>query len=128
MLGFLFFRYQHPAKNAKNKEVCSQEELERSADAWATEFVEKNLRPQLTSWLQELDNFFPEQLPFGTSRIGRTCFTVMAVTENYHSTPHTDKDLSNFVISWFLEGKCALLHVSVMKVSSFLEKQIKKGI
>ncbi|CAM6044136.1 unnamed protein product, partial [Sphagnum compactum] len=90
-------RYQHPTKNAKNKEVCSQEELERSADAWATEFVEKNLRPQLTSWLQELDNFFPEQLPFGTSRIGRTCFTAMAVTENYHSTPHTDRDLFNSV-------------------------------
>ncbi|KAH8968778.1 hypothetical protein BDL97_03G147900 [Sphagnum fallax] len=105
MHGFLFFRYQHPTKNAKNKETCSQEELERSADAWATEFVEKNLRPQLTSWLQELDGFFPKQLPFGTSQIGRTCFTTMAVTENYHSTSHTDRDLSNSVISWFLEGE-----------------------
>ncbi|KAH9540865.1 hypothetical protein CY35_14G027600 [Sphagnum magellanicum] len=65
--------------------------------------MEKNLRPQLTSWLRELDGFFPEQLPFGTSRIGRTCFTAMAVTENYHSTPHTDRDLSNSVISWFSE-------------------------
>jgi hypothetical protein len=91
MPGFLFFRYQHPTKNAKNKETCSQEELERSADAWATKFVKKNLRPQLTSWLQELDGFFPEQLPFGTSRIGKTCFTAMAVTENYHLTPHTDR-------------------------------------
>jgi len=51
MPSFLFFRYQHPTKNAKNKETCSQEELERSANAWATKFVEKNLRPQLTSWL-----------------------------------------------------------------------------
>ncbi len=126
MPGFLFFRYQHPTKNAKNKETCSQEELERSANAWATEFVEKNLRPQLTSWLQELDGFFPEQLPFSTFRIGRTCFTAMAVMENYHSTSHTDRDLSNSVISWFLEGKCALLHVSVLKVSSFLEKTKKR--
>ncbi|CAK9866958.1 unnamed protein product [Sphagnum jensenii] len=60
--------------------------------------------PQLTSWLRELDGFFPEQLPFGTSRIGRTCFTAMVVMENYHSTPHTDRDLSNSMISWFLEG------------------------
>ncbi|CAM6054075.1 unnamed protein product [Sphagnum tenellum] len=29
----------------------------------------------------------------------------MAVTENYHSTPHTDRDLSNSVIAWFLEGE-----------------------
>jgi len=50
----------------------------------------------------------------------------MAVTENYHSTPHTDRDLFNSVISWFLEGKCALLHVSVLNVSSFLEEK-KKG-
>ncbi|CAM6054105.1 unnamed protein product [Sphagnum tenellum] len=101
MVAILLHGYQHPTKNAKNKETCSQKELERSADAWATEFVEKNLRPQLTSWLQELDGFFPKQLPFGTSRIGRTCFSAMAVTENYHSTPHTDRDLSNSVISWF---------------------------
>jgi hypothetical protein len=126
MPGFLFFRYQHPTKTAKNKETCSQEELERSADTWATEFMEKNVRPQLTSWLQKLDGFFPEQLPFDISRIGRICFTAMAVTENYHSTPHTDRDLSNSVISWFLEGKCALLHVSVSNVSSFLEKKKKR--
>jgi hypothetical protein len=51
MPGFLFFRYWHLAKNVKNKETWSQEELERSADAWAIKFVEKNLHPQLTSWL-----------------------------------------------------------------------------
>lgn len=62
-------------------------------------------------------------MPFGTSRIGRTCFTAMAVTENYHSTSHTDKDLSNLVISWFLEGKCSLPHVSVSNTSSFLKKK-----
>ncbi len=63
MPSFLFFKYRHPIKNVKNKETWLQEELERSADAWATEFVEKNMRPQLTSWLRELDGFFPEQLP-----------------------------------------------------------------
>jgi len=123
MPGFFFFRYQHLAKNVKNKGTWSQEKLECSADAWATKFVEKNLRPQLTSWLRELDGFFSEQLPFGTSRIGRTCFTVMVVTENYHSTPHTDRDLSNSMISWFLESKCALPHVSVLNTSNFLKKK-----
>jgi hypothetical protein len=97
---FTVDRYRHPTTNVKNKETWSQEELERSVDAWATEFVKKNLRPQLTSWLQELDGFFlDEQLPFSTSRIGRTCFTAMAVTENYHSTSHMDRHLSNSVIS-----------------------------
>jgi len=128
MPGFLFFRYQHLTKIAKNKETCSQEELEHSADAWAIEFVEKNLHPQLTSWLQELDGFFSEQLPFGTFRIRRIYFTAMAITENYHSTPHTDRDLSNSVISWFLDGKCALLHVFVLNVSSFLEKKKREFV
>ena len=45
MLGFLFFRYCHPTKNVKNKETWSQEELGRFADAWATNFLEKNLCP-----------------------------------------------------------------------------------
>jgi hypothetical protein len=31
----------------------------------------------------------------------------MAVTENYHSMPHINRDLFNSVISWFLEGKCS---------------------
>jgi len=106
---FFPFRYQHSMKrNAGDKGTWSQEELERSADAWATKFVQTNLRPQLESWLRELDSFFLEELPFGTCRVGRSCFTAMAVTENYQSTPHTDRDLCNFVISWFLEGECSL--------------------
>jgi hypothetical protein len=75
MLGFLFLKYRHIAKNVKNKETWSGEELEHSIDAWVIEFVQRNLRSQLTSWLRELDGFFLEELPFGTFRIGRTCFT-----------------------------------------------------
>jgi hypothetical protein len=45
MPSSLFFRYRHPDKNVKNNGTWSQEELERSADAWATKFVERNLRP-----------------------------------------------------------------------------------
>jgi hypothetical protein len=81
------------------------------------------MRSQLTSWIRKLDSFFPEELPSGTSRIGRTCFTAMAVTENYHSMPHTNRDLFNLVISWFLEGKCSLLHVFILNTSSFLKKK-----
>ncbi len=81
---FFPFRYRHSTKkNARDKWTWSQEELERSADAWATKFVQTNLRPQLESWLRELDSFFPKELPFGTCRVGRSCFTTMAVTENY---------------------------------------------
>ncbi len=52
----------------------------------------------------------------------------MAVTKNYHSMPHTDRDLSNSVISWFLEGKCALSHVFVLNTSSFLKKKKKEFV
>jgi hypothetical protein len=106
---FFPFRYRHSTKrNTGDKGTWSQEELERSADAWATKFVQTNLSPQLASWLRELDNFFPEELPFGTCRVGRSCFIAMAITENYQSTPHIDRDLCNSVISWFLEGECSL--------------------
>jgi hypothetical protein len=44
----------------------------------------------------------------------------MAVTENYQATPHTNRDLLNFVISWFFEGKCSLSHLFVLDTASFL--------
>jgi len=44
----------------------------------------------------------------------------MAVTENYQATAHTNKDLLNFVILWFFEGKCSLSHLSILDTASFL--------
>jgi hypothetical protein len=70
-----------------------------------------------------IDNFFPEELPFGTFRVGKTCFTAMTIIENYHFTLHTDRDLCNSMISWFLEGKCSLPHTSILNTSSFLKKK-----
>jgi hypothetical protein len=119
---FFPFRCRHSTKrNARDKGTWSQEELEQSADAWATKFVQTNLRPQLESWLRELDSFFPEELPFGTCRVGRSCFTAMAVIENYQSTPHIDRDLCNSVISWFLEGECSLQLLFIFDTMSFVE-------
>ncbi len=45
------------------------------------------------------------------------------ITENYHFTLHTDMDLCNSMISWFLEGKCSLPHMSILNTSSFLKKK-----
>ncbi len=89
-------------------------------DVWATEFVQANLRPHLASWLRELDSLFLEELPFATSRVGRSPFTAMAATENYRSMPHMDRDLSNSVIAWFLEGKCSFPRSFVFYAPSFL--------
>jgi hypothetical protein len=65
MFGFLFRKYQQITKNVKNKKTWSQEKLKHSTDTWVTKFVQANLRSQLTSWLRELESFFPEELPFG---------------------------------------------------------------
>jgi hypothetical protein len=47
---FFPFRYRHNTKrNAGDKGTWSQEELEQSAYAWATKFVQTNLRSQLES-------------------------------------------------------------------------------
>jgi hypothetical protein len=43
----------------------------------------------------------------------------MVVTENYQATLHTDRDLLNSVISWFLEGKRSLSHLSILDTISF---------
>ncbi len=94
-------------------------------DAWATKFVQTNLCLQLESWLRELDNFFPEELPFGTCRVGRSCFTATAVIENYQSTPHIDRDLCNSVISWFLEGECSLQLLFILNIISLVEGEKK---
>jgi hypothetical protein len=43
---FFPFRYRHNTKrNVGDKGTWSQEELERSADAWATKFVQTNFHP-----------------------------------------------------------------------------------
>jgi hypothetical protein len=42
-----------------------------------------NLRSQLTSWFQKLNNFFPEKLSFGNFWVGKNYFTAMAITKNY---------------------------------------------
>jgi hypothetical protein len=44
----------------------------------------------------------------------------MAAIENYQATSHIDKDLMNSVISWFLEGKRSLSHLSILDIASFL--------
>jgi hypothetical protein len=49
----------------------------------------------------------------------------MAVTENYQSTPHTDRDLSNSVISWFLEGECFLSLLFVLDTLNLVEGKKK---
>jgi hypothetical protein len=78
---FLTFKYWHTKKrNVRDKGTWSQEELDQSTNAWAKKFVHTNLRSQLASWLRKLDNLFPEELPFGTSRVRRSSFTAMAVS------------------------------------------------
>ncbi len=94
-------RCRHTGKNARNRENWSQEDLERCADVWATEFVQAHLRPHLASWLRELDSLFPDELPFGTSRVG----SGGAVSPPWPSPrtttprPHTDRDPSSSVRS-----------------------------
>ncbi len=125
-MKFFLSKYRYSTKrNAGNKGTWSQEELEPSTNAWATKFVQTNLRPQLESWLRELDSFFPEELPFGTCRVRKSCFTAMAVTENYQSTPHTDMDLCNSVISWFLKGECSLQLLFILNTMSLVEGEKK---
>ncbi len=80
------------------------EDLEAYGNAWADKFVDTNLRPHLASWLQELEDVYPKELPKLRVRLGKTPFTAMGVTRNYVSAAHTDRDVLHSVISWFIRG------------------------
>jgi hypothetical protein len=92
--------------------------LEAYGNAWADKFVDTNLRPHLASWLQELEDVYPEELPKLRARLGKTPFTAMGVTRNYVSAAHTDRDVLHSVISWFIRG--ILYFPSVFLIFSFL--------
>jgi hypothetical protein len=78
--------------------------LEAYANIWADKFVDANLRPQLASWLQQLEDAYPEELPELKACFEKTLFTIMGVTNNYVFVAHTDRDVLHFVISWFIQG------------------------
>jgi hypothetical protein len=80
------------------------EDLKAYDNVWADKFVDTNLRPHLASWLQELEDVYPKELPKLTTRLGKTPFTAMGVTRNYVSAAHTDRNVLHFVISWFIRG------------------------
>ncbi len=59
---------------------------------------------------------------FHTNNLNNICVD-MAVTKNYLSTPHTDRDLSKSVISWFLEIEFSLSLLFVLNTISFLKRE-----
>ncbi len=80
------------------------EDLEAYANTWANKFVDANLHPHLVSWLRELEDAYPEQLPKLKVCLGKTPFIAMGVTKNYVFVVHTDRDVLHSMISWFIEG------------------------
>jgi hypothetical protein len=50
----------------------------------------------------------------------------MVVTKNYQSTLHIDMDLFNSIISWFLESKYSLPHLSILNTSNYVGKKMAK--
>ncbi len=80
------------------------EDLEAYANAWADKFVDTNLHPHLASWLLQLEDAYPKELPKLKARLEKTPFTAMGVTKNYVSTAHTNRNVPCSVISWFIRG------------------------
>jgi hypothetical protein len=67
-----------------------------------------------------ITNYTLGRVLFHTNNLNNICVD-MAVTENYPSTPHTDRDLSKSVISWFLESEFSLSLLFVLNTISFLK-------
>ncbi len=79
-------------------------DLKAYANVWADKFVDTNLRPHLASWLLQLEDAYPKELPKLKARLGKTPFTAMGVTKNYVSVAHTNRDILYSVISWFIRN------------------------
>ncbi len=99
-----FFKYFHNQRNKESLLAHTAEDLEAYVNAWANKFVDTNLCPHLASWLLELENAYPEELPKLKAHLGKTSFTAMGVTKNYVSAAHTDRDVLHSLISWFIQG------------------------
>jgi hypothetical protein len=104
-----FFRFFHNQRSKESLLAHTAEDLEAYGNAWADKFVDTNLRSCLASWLQELEDVYPKELPKLTARLGKTPFTAMGVTKNYVSAAHTDRDVLHSVIFWFIRG---ILYIS----------------
>ncbi|CAM6074878.1 unnamed protein product [Sphagnum tenellum] len=100
-------RFFHSQRSKESLLAHTAEDLEAYGNAWADKFVDTNLRPHLASWLRELEDVYPEELPKLRARLGKTPFTAMGVTRNYVSAAHTDRDVLHSVISWFIRGDVA---------------------
>jgi hypothetical protein len=85
-----FFKFFHNQQSKESIFTHTVEDLEACANAWADKFVDANLRPHLASWLQQLEDAYPEELPKLKARLGKTPFTAMGVTKNYVFAAHTD--------------------------------------
>jgi hypothetical protein len=79
------------------------EDLEAYANVWADKFVDTNLRPHLASWLLQLEDAYPEELPKLKARLEKTPFTAMGVIKNYVFAAHTDRNILHFVILGLFE-------------------------
>jgi hypothetical protein len=74
------------------------EDLEAYLNAWADKFLDANLCPHLVSWLRQVEDAYPEELPKLKACFGKMSFTPMGVTRNYVSTAHTNRDVLHSVI------------------------------
>jgi hypothetical protein len=99
-----FFRFFHNQRSKESLIAHTAEDLEANANAWADKFINTNLRPHLASWLLQLEDAYPEELPKLKVRLRKTSFTTMGVTKNYAYAAHTDRDVLHSMISWFIRG------------------------
>jgi hypothetical protein len=102
---YLFiFRFLHKEQSKESLHRYTTKNLEAYASIWTNKFVNTNLHPQLASWLKELEDAYPKELPLLKVHFGKTSFTIMRVMKNYLSTTHTDRNVLHFMICWFIKG------------------------
>jgi hypothetical protein len=97
-----FFRFFHNQWSKESLFAHMVEDLKAYANVWANKFVDTNLRPHFVSWLLQLEDTYPEELPKLTACLEKMPFTAMGVTKNYVYAAHTDRDVLHSVISWFI--------------------------
>ncbi|CAK9278607.1 unnamed protein product [Sphagnum jensenii] len=83
MFGHRFYYNNCVPASQRSKESLlahTTEDLKAYTNAWADKFVDTNLRPHLASWLLQLEDAYPEELPKLKAHLRKTPFTTMGTT------------------------------------------------
>jgi len=96
-----FGEYSHSDKSKEIANEYCKESLSGMGATW-TNMISKELDLQFHSFIHDLEALHPHSIPDFWCRVGNSPYSMIDITKNYYSSPHTDsKDTKHSFILWF---------------------------